>query len=86
MTRYEQETIILFNEESKELEIETPNKALQRRIENYGEIPRAVSTFEGVTFKRYNLPKNWLRITKPRVLSDEQRQIYADRARRNFGR
>lgn len=84
MTRYERETVVLFNEEEDTMEVETPNAAIQRRIESYGVFPDTTEVFEGVTFKGYRIPKKWLRIQKPRQLSREQRQLAADRARANF--
>ncbi|MEN6351404.1 MAG: hypothetical protein ABFD08_18685 [Syntrophomonas sp.] len=64
MTKLEQETIILFNEEEEIAVIETPVKAFQKQLEKLGanEIKGRKHVFEGILYKTYELPKDWIKI------------------------
>lgn len=77
LTRYEQETIINFNEEEKSASVYTHNRPLIRKLEKLakerpGEV-RLVKVSHLGQAVEYYVPKSWLRINPPRQLSEEQR-------------
>ena len=78
LSRSEQETIINFNEAEGMASIYTHNSALQERLSglcsSYPEQVRqtADNGRGGLTFE---LPKKWLKVTPPRVLSPAQRAV-----------
>ncbi len=81
LTRYEQETIINFNEEEKTASVYTHNGTLRRRLEQLAqerpEDCRLFKTCHDGQAVEYIVPKSWLRINPPRVaapLTEEQRQ------------
>ena len=77
LSRLEQETIILFNEEEKVAEVETFNKSLQKRLDEFcSEFPdmfQLVREDTEVGAKRYAIPKSNVQIRKPRVISEKER-------------
>lgn len=84
--RYEQETIISYNNEEKTATVYTCDKSLIRKLD---EMARKDSTIIETTrdeySKTYKLPKRYIKVKIPRQLSEEQRQKLAERAKRNFG-
>ena len=78
LSRIEQETIINFNEAEGTASIYTHNTALKERLlglrRSYPEQVRqtADNGRGGLTFE---LPKKWLKVTPPRVLSPAQREV-----------
>lgn len=82
LTKYEQETIILYNNEEKTATISTCDRSLirklDRRLADYSEIQRTKS---GEDFAEYILPKKWIKISFPRQLTDEQRAEMSNRMR-----
>ena len=78
LSRIEQETIINFNEAEGTASIYTHNTALKERLSglcrSYPEQVRqtADNGRGGLTFE---LPKKWLKVTPPRVLSPAQREV-----------
>ena len=84
LTREEMETIITFNEIDGAADIETFNSRIKRDIakaaENY---PQDVTIHDnGDGSIRAILPKKWVKIRAPRVLTDEQRAEIAERFKR----
>lgn len=78
LSAYEKETIILSNEAEKTAEIYTHNAALQRQlsalcISNPGQVWQTDDNGCGGT--TYELPKKWVKISPPRVLSEAQREV-----------
>lgn len=80
LTKYEQETIINYNQEEKTASIYTHDSALIRKLD------RAIENGEEITVKRegdgwkeYELSKRCIKIRFPRKLSDEQRSKMAER-------
>lgn len=76
MTRYEQETIINFNDEEKTASVYTCNKSLRNRLAAF-----AADRPDECVFKMddgyavwYTVPKKWVRIKPPRTVSDAQRE------------
>ncbi len=70
LTKYEQETIILMNEDEKTASLYTCNRALQRKMdalcetfpEQYKHVKREPADEYG---RFYELPKRYVRIGKP---------------------
>ena len=78
LSRLERETIVLWNEAESIAEIYTHNLALQKQLSElcrtYPEQVRQTDDNQhgGLTFM---LPKKWLRVVPPRVLSPAQREV-----------
>lgn len=76
LTNYEKETIILFNDEEKEAEVYTCNKALMRKMD--GLCKKQPENFKLVkkdsVSKTYTFPKNLVSIRAKRVLTEKQKQ------------
>ncbi len=69
LSRYEQETIVNFNEEESTMSIYTCNNKLIKHLLQYEE-PTGQNQWGGYTF---SIPKIWFRLPKPpKVLSDKQ--------------
>lgn len=77
MTKYEQETIILFNEEEKETSIYTHNKKLQHKLSEYSEsYPELckIKTEDGQGGVTYIVKKDRLSIRLKTPISEERRE------------
>lgn len=78
LTKTEQETIILFNEAEAAASIYTHNAALCRQLTGlcaaYPEKVRqtADNGYGGLSFE---LPKKWVRVVPPRILTPAQRAV-----------
>ena len=84
LTRYEQETIISYNEEEKVASVYTHNVALQRRLaalaaERPDECKLIRSCQDGDAME-YEVPKRWVKIRANRILTEEQLQKARERA------
>lgn len=81
MTRYEQETIINFNEEEKTASVYTHNAPLRRRLEQLAqERPEDCRLFKSChdgQAAEYYIPKSWIKIRPPRVASEAQKEALA---------
>ena len=77
MARYEQETIISFNEEEKTAGIYTHNKILRQKLaalaRDRPEDCRLVKASRGGRAVDCVIPKSWIRIAPNRVLSDAEK-------------
>lgn len=77
MARYEQETIIGFNEEEKTAVIYTHNKVLRQKLEALArdrpEDCRLVKVSRSGRAVDYVIPKSWIRIEPNRVLSGAEK-------------
>lgn len=88
-SKIEQETIIVFNEEEDSAECFTYNRKLTNRLrklcrERGNEIKEIRdNSVGGLTF---TFPKSWVKVQAPRVISDEQRAILAERLAGSLGR
>ncbi len=81
LSRYEQETIINYNEGDKNAGVYTHNRALRRKLEQLAEerptecqLKRVSRGGEAVD---YIIPKSWVKIRPSRILSEEQRAARA---------
>lgn len=83
LTRYEQETIINYNEAETVAGVYTHNKALRRKLEQWAQDRPEECRLERVTrfgeAVDYLVPKSWIHIYPPRQISDEQRAAMAAR-------
>ena len=85
LTNIEKETVITFNEADHTASVYTHNEALKRQLlklcQTHPEQVRqtAANDWGGLTFE---LPKKWLRVTPPRVLSPAQKAVL-DRMNQN---
>ena len=73
----ERETIITYNEAEAVASVYTMNGALIRKLEGLvesrpGEARRVKTYPDGA--QEYEVPKKWIRVQPPRVLTDEQRR------------
>lgn len=84
-SRLEQETIINFNEEEKTASVYTFNKRLQRKLarlaEEYPDECRKAKTWQPGESVEYIVPKKWIKVNAPRVLTEEQKQAASERAK-----
>ena len=78
LTNVERETIVTFNEAERTANIYTHNPAWKARLlelcQSHPEQVRqtAANDWGGLTFE---LPKKWLKVSPPRVLSPAQRAV-----------
>lgn len=78
LSNIEKETVINFNEGERMASVYTHNEALKRQLSElcrtHPEQVRqtAANGWGGVTFE---LPKKWLKVSPPRVLSPAQRAV-----------
>ena len=83
LTRYEQETIVNFNEAEPVAGVYTHNKALRRKLEQWAQERPEECRLEKVTrfgeAVDYFVPKSWVHIYPPRQISEEQRAAMAER-------
>lgn len=87
----ERETVFNFNDGEKTAYIFTYNDYLKRRLSKLAkECPEDVRLIE--TFNddppavSYEIPKKWIKIRRPRVLSAEQKERAATLARENLAK
>ena len=85
MNNAERETILQFDEESKEWEVYTCHKRIMNKIEKGGVQPHKIDVVDGVEVaKYYTLPKKWVKVSPPpppRQMTDEQKQASIERLR-----
>lgn len=78
LTNIERETIAIFNEAERTASVYTHNEALKRQLlelcQSHPEQVRqtADNGRDGLTFE---MPKKWLKVSPPRVLSPAQRAV-----------
>ncbi len=84
LTRYEQETIINFNEQDQMATLYTRDQAVMRKVDalviEYPDIFKCIG--ETDIDKTYEMPKSAVTYRKPRRLSEEQRKAARDRISR----
>lgn len=82
LTKYEQETIINYNNEEKTASIFTYDRSLIRKLDRrLSEYPDIKVLRRDEDWAEYSLPKKWIKVSFPRQLSDEQRAEMANRMR-----
>ena len=89
-TAVERETIIRYSDAEDTAVVESFNEAMKRKliklIDEQPEKVKYVDDWE--TRKRYGgvavvMPKTWIKIRVPMIISDEQKEIRADRLRQH---
>lgn len=75
LTKLEQETIISFNAAENLANIYSTNPTWMRKLEKLGGKQKGVGV-------EVDIPKGWLKIQKPRTLSEETRALYRAQAAR----
>jgi len=88
LSRREQETIIVFDEEEKVASVEVPiDSRLDRRLMKLEQEPvEQYKLKKKVVSNRYEVPASWIKINAPKKMTEEQRAELAERARKNFGK
>lgn len=87
LTNYERETIILFNDAEKTATICTANKALKNRLDGFCASDNTIYVIsEDEPFKKYNLPKKWIKVNMPHKISEERRARLAEMGRMNLAK
>lgn len=86
LSKYEQETIINYNQEEKTATIYTCDRSLISKLNKLSEKDSTIIETNGDEYSRtYTLPKKYISVKIPRQLSEEQRHKLAERAKLNFG-
>lgn len=83
LTRQERETIINFNEAEETANVYTYNQKLIHKLEAIDR-PECVLKRKGDMWAEYDVPKTWVKITPPRVYTEEQRRIMGNRLHNRF--
>lgn len=76
LSNEERETIINWNQSETDAHVYTFDSRIIRRLETVGVEIRVNETTGAV---EATIPKKWIKINPPRVLSEEQRKIAAER-------
>ena len=81
VSKLEQETVVVYNEEESTATVYTHNKVLIRKLNEAN-----VIGVQNGSAQQYIIPKSWVKVVPKRKkeLSDEQRKQLADRARKNL--
>lgn len=80
LTLYEQETIINYNREEKTASIYTHDPVLIRKLDALRQKSEAITVVrEGKGWREYLCPKRWVKVSPPRVVSEENRAKLAER-------
>lgn len=88
LTSYEQETIINFNEEEKTAAVYTYNKATIKMLDkcclDYPDmfVLLKADVYGKHISKSYVIPKKYVKIRKPKILSDVQRILAVEKAKK----
>lgn len=72
LSNFEKETIIIFNEAEDTATIDTYNKPLISRMEKLiDKYPDSIEASKTIYGNTYVIPKKWLKVSPPRLLSEE---------------
>lgn len=85
ISRLEQETVIVFNEQEQEAIVETFKSSFIKKLDNLcNEYPDKFKFISEDTegCRKYIIPKKYIRIGSPRSVSDEQREAMSERAKK----
>lgn len=89
LTRAEQETIVVFNEEDPQASVYTYNRSLKKNLRELSEkFPQNVTLeredeWGGETFL---IPKKWIKVRAPRVVTEEERKKKAATLKANLAK
>ena len=85
LLKIEQETIITYNQGEKEADVFTYDKTLQAKLDNLLGKNKDIRTkgahaaFRDTGAKVYLVPKKWIKVSPPRVVSEENRKRLSER-------
>lgn len=77
LTRAEQETIVIFNEEESQASVYTYNRSLKKNLRELSEkFPQNVmlEREDGRGGETFLIPKKWVKVRAPRIVSEEERE------------
>lgn len=77
LTRAEQETIVIFNEEEPQASVYTYNRSLKKNLHQLSEkFPQNVTLEreDGRGGETFLIPKKWIKVRAPRIVSEEERE------------
>ncbi len=77
LTRAEQETIVIFNEEEPQASVYTYNRSLKKNLRELSEkFPQNVmlEREDGRGGETFLIPKKWVKVRAPRIVSEEERE------------
>ena len=73
LSRLERETVVNFNDLEKVAYISTRQQSVKTRLKKLGIEP----IHKQADYEVYEVPKNWIKISKPKKVSDSQRKAAA---------
>lgn len=80
LTKLEQETTINYNQDEPNADIYTCDRRLQHKLESLAEKdPQVVKISEDNYSKRFTIPKRYISIRIPKVLTEESKQKLVSR-------
>jgi hypothetical protein len=87
LTKLEQETIILYNQEEDTCSCYTYDPKLMKQLDKLC-AKSSDATLKNDTYgsRTYIFPKAWIKVQIPKVVTEEKRQKLAHLARQNFGK
>ena len=89
LTKLEKETIIAFNEAENFAKVFTYHEPLKKRLAIIAaKRPNEIQLFRSTPYGsvEYRMPKDWVRINSPRIISNEQRAKLSAQAKERFGK
>jgi hypothetical protein len=89
LTRAEQETIVVFNEEEPQASVYTYNRSLKKNLRELSEkFPQNVTLErkDGWGGETFLIPKKWVKVRAPRVVTEEERKKKAAALKANLAK
>ena len=88
LSNHEKETVIRWDEADKEATVEVPvGSRLHKRLVGYGLKPTEEFIYrKKVTSEVFIIPEKWVKINKPREVSEKERVRLVEMAKKNFGK
>lgn len=75
-TQYEQETVFLYNQAEPLATLDTYDRARIRKMDKLASETTEVTAVErGEGWAKYTFPKTWIKVHKPRRLTEAQRNV-----------
>lgn len=86
LSKYEQETIINYNQGDAEASCYTHDPKLIKRLDELAQKRKEVALVrEAEGMREYTIPKKWVKVRAPKEYSEEQKAKMAANARARFG-
>jgi hypothetical protein len=84
LSKWEKETIINFNEEKLMASIYTCSKSIIKRCEKLGlKLVDNIIDGDQIISKTFEIPKKLIKITKPRILTEEKKKELRNRLKKS---